>query len=165
MTRERGSMSIVSAGVMIVVAVLALGCADLAKVLAVASRAQTAADAAALAAAQALAVPEDGVAPEAAADEYAAKNGAELVSCECDAKDDDIVVEVRVAVGRLLLFGSDRTLTSAAHAVVERRDPEGDYAMRASRSARAWSLMQNRAAGTAFSRSTGIFRPHASHVP
>ena len=54
---ERGSVTIVASGVMVVMAVLALACADVARTLTAASVAQTAADAAALAAAQELALP------------------------------------------------------------------------------------------------------------
>jgi uncharacterized membrane protein len=113
-------MSLLSAGVMVVLAILALGSADLAKVLAAASRAQTAADAAALAAAQAIAVPDDGISPQAAAETYARKNSAELRGCSCDPDGDSATVEVRADVGDLLFFGDDRTVAGRARATVER---------------------------------------------
>src|SRR5207244_13569080 len=53
---ERGSVSVLAAGIMVALVVLALGASDVARVLSAASRAQTAADAAALAAAQELAL-------------------------------------------------------------------------------------------------------------
>ena len=56
--------------------------------------------------------------PMSAAD-YAARNGAELVSCTCDAGAREATVEVRVAVGRLLLFGDDRSVTARARAEVD----------------------------------------------
>jgi secretion/DNA translocation related TadE-like protein len=117
---ERGSVSIAAVGVMVLVVILSLASADLARVLAVASRAQTAADAAALAAAQALVIPEDGASPKDAAAEYAERNGSDLVSCSCDPGADEATVVVRTAVGRLLLFGNDRVVTAKARAVVDR---------------------------------------------
>jgi secretion/DNA translocation related TadE-like protein len=123
--RERGSMSVVAAGVMVVAVVLALASADLAKVLSVAGRAQTAADAAALAAAQELVIPTAGSSPREVAASFAARNGAELVSCDCDVGSEEAVVEVRAAVGPLLLFGRDREVTSRARAVVDRAGSRG----------------------------------------
>ena len=60
---ERGSITVLSAAVMAALVVLAMGASDVARVLHAASRAQTAADAAALAAAQALAIDEPGPEP------------------------------------------------------------------------------------------------------
>jgi Flp pilus assembly protein TadG len=104
---------------MAVIVVLALASSDVASVLAAASRAQTAADAAALAAAQELALP-GGTAPSTAAQEFAARNGAQLLWCNCAPGAADAVVEVRASVGRLLLFGGGRTVTARARAVVDR---------------------------------------------
>ena len=115
---ERGTVSIVVAGVLAASIVLALGAADVAKVLAVASRAQTAADAAALAAAQELAVPTATL-PEDVARAYAEVNGATLVSCACLRDSRDARIEVRVPVGPLLLFGDDRVVIARARAVVD----------------------------------------------
>ena len=117
--REKGSVSILAAGVMVALSVLCLGASDVARVLSAAARAQTAADAAALAAAQEIALP-GGSAPNDVAASYAARNGGELVSCDCDPGAPAAVVEVRVAVGRLLLFGTDRVVTARAKAVVDR---------------------------------------------
>ena len=97
---------------------LSLGAADLGRVLIVAARAQTAADAAALAAAQELALP-GGRRPEDVAAEFAAANDAVLTSCTCPIGGVDAVVEVTVAVGGLLLAGDGRTVTARARAVVE----------------------------------------------
>jgi secretion/DNA translocation related TadE-like protein len=115
---DRGSISVVAAAVMVAMVMLALGCADVARTLTAASTAQTAADAAALAAAQELAIPGKESPREAAAD-FAARNGAELLSCACDPGSRDAVVEVRVAVGRLLLFGGDRVVSARARATVD----------------------------------------------
>ena len=120
---ERGSVSIVAMGVMVLTVILALVSADLARVMSVAAKTQTAADAAALAAAQALVLPEDGVSPRDSAADYAGRNGAELVSCSCEPGDDEATVVVRTAVGRLLFFGSDRVVTARARAVVYRPEP------------------------------------------
>ena len=116
---ERGSVSVVATGMMVVIVVLALASSDVARVLAAASRAQTAADAAALAAAQEMAVPSGRETPEEAAGEYASRNGAEVLSCSCAGQEKEAVVEVRVAIGTLLLFGSDRAVTARARAVVD----------------------------------------------
>ena len=115
---ERGTVSVVVAGVLAGSIVLALGAADVTKVLAVASGAQTAADAAALAAAQELAVPTE-IVPEDVARAFAEANGAALVSCTCARDTHDARVEVRMPVGPLLLFGDDRVVIARAHAVVD----------------------------------------------
>jgi hypothetical protein len=65
-------VSIVVVAMMAAIVVLALGAADVARVFAAASRAQTAADAAALAAAQELALPGGIVTPAETAAGYAA---------------------------------------------------------------------------------------------
>jgi secretion/DNA translocation related TadE-like protein len=119
-SRERGSISVTAAGVMVVLAVMALALSDVARVLSAASAAQTAADAAALAAAQELAIPSKGSSPSRVAADYAARNGGDLVDCDCPSDGTDAVVEVRVPVGPLLLFGGDRTVTARARAVVDR---------------------------------------------
>jgi secretion/DNA translocation related TadE-like protein len=114
---ERGSVTVVAAAILAVSLVLALGGADLARTLIAQARGQTAADAAALAAAQELAVPR-GLDPQGVAREYAARNGAQVTSCTCDAGTNEAVVEVRVPVGRLLLFPDDRTVLVRARATV-----------------------------------------------
>ena len=113
---ERGSVSVVATGIMAALVVMALATSDVARVLSAASAAQTAADAAA----QELAVPTTGRSPQDAAAEYAARNGADLLTCDCPPDGDEAVVEVRAAVGPLLFFGSDRTVTARARAVVDR---------------------------------------------
>jgi secretion/DNA translocation related TadE-like protein len=115
---ERGSVSIVVAGLVAIVVVMAMAAADVVRVLAVASRGQTSADAAALAAAQSLALPDD-VLPEDRAREYAERNGAALESCVCDPGTFEARVVVRMKVGDLLLFGSGRSVVARARAVVD----------------------------------------------
>jgi secretion/DNA translocation related TadE-like protein len=115
---ERGSVSIVTAGILATCIVLAIGAADVARVFAVAARAQTAADSAALAVAQELALPSE-LDPEDVARDYAARNGAALVSCECARDTFEATVRVRAAVGTLLLFADDRVVEASARAVVD----------------------------------------------
>ncbi len=117
MKREDGSASIVVAAIVAMVVVLALGAADVARVLAAAGRAQTAADAAALAAAQELAIPSARD-PQDVAAEYAGRNGAVLVGCVCAFGTFEANVEVRVDVGDLLLFDDGRSVVAEARAVV-----------------------------------------------
>jgi secretion/DNA translocation related TadE-like protein len=116
---ERGSVSIVVVALMAVALVLAMGAADLARVLTGAARAQTAADAAALAAAQELAVGSSGSAPGDLAAEYAGRNDAVLTACSCDPGGTQAVVTVTVQVGALLLAPDDRVVTARARAVVD----------------------------------------------
>lgn len=115
---ERGSVSIIVAAIIAALMVFVLGAADLAKVLTTAASAQTAADAAALAAAQELALPT-GLDPGEVAREYAERNGAAVVGCECAAGTFETVVTVRMNVGALLLFTDDRVVEAKARAVVD----------------------------------------------
>ncbi|MGE5226949.1 MAG: Rv3654c family TadE-like protein [Planctomycetaceae bacterium] len=115
---ERGSVSLVLVGGIAVTLVLAMGVADLARVLVVRSRARTAADAAALAAAQELAVPT-GADPGSLAASYAEANGALLTACACAPGGDMADVEVRVDVGPLLLFADTQAVSARARAVVD----------------------------------------------
>jgi Flp pilus assembly protein TadG len=116
--RQGGSVSIVVAAVLGATLVLAMGAADVARVYLVAAQAQTAADAAALAAAQELAIPS-GTEPEDVASAFADRNGADLLACECASDATEAVVEVRVAVGPLLLFADDRAVVAEARGVVD----------------------------------------------
>lgn len=114
---DAGSVSIVVVGILVVVMVLGLGAADLARVLIAASRVQTAADAAALAAAQSLAVPGD-TDPVVAAGDLAVRNGGILRSCACARGTFEARVEVEASVGRLFLSADDLVVTARARAVV-----------------------------------------------
>jgi DNA topoisomerase I len=115
---ERGSASLVVVAMLGAIIVLALGAVDVGRVLAAASRAQTGADAAALAAAQDLAVPS-GADPSATAAEYAVRNGAALVSCDCSAGGFEADVRVQMPAGALFLAPDDLVVTADATAVVE----------------------------------------------
>jgi secretion/DNA translocation related TadE-like protein len=118
MRGERGSVSVVLAAGVLVVLVLTLGLGDLGRVLVARSRARTAADAAALAAAQELAIPSRGD-PEGFAVEYARANGAVLVSCRCDPGTWEAVVEVEIPVGDLRIVPGSPIVTASARAVVD----------------------------------------------
>jgi secretion/DNA translocation related TadE-like protein len=115
---QRGSVSIVVVALISVALVLAIGVADLARVLTCAARAQTAADAAALAAAQELASPSD-LEPSDLAAAYAQRNGAVLTACSCDTGGTEAVVTVTVQVGPLVLAPDGRVVTARARAIVE----------------------------------------------
>jgi len=116
---ERGSISLLVAGVVTALVVLSMGAADVARVLQAASTAQTAADAAALAAAQALAIDEEGPTPGDLASEYAVRNGAALEACECEPGTFVATVSVLTPVGDLFLVGGDRTVRARARAEVD----------------------------------------------
>jgi secretion/DNA translocation related TadE-like protein len=113
---ERGSVSILSTGVMVLACVMALVAADLTIALRDRAQAQTAADAAALAAAQEIALPS-GIAPVDAASTYAQLNGGTLLSCTCDPTTTEAVVTVQVTV-HLVFLGPDRTVDASARAVI-----------------------------------------------
>ena len=114
---QRGSVSLLDAAGTVVVLSMGLAVADVTVALMTRSRAQTAADAAALAAAQELVVPASGD-PEAMAREYAERNGAELTACVCDARGGEAVVEVRIPIDGLLLLPDGRVVTARARAVL-----------------------------------------------
>ena len=98
--------------------VLALGLADLGEVLLARSRARAAADSAALAAAQELAL-ATGVEPAALAADYAARNGARLKSCDCAIGSFEASVTVTVQVADLLLLPGPVSVPAQARAVVD----------------------------------------------
>lgn len=118
MSRERGSVSIVVAAVILLALVLSIGVADVARVLVARSHARTAADAAALAAAQELALPS-GADPAAVAAAYAERNDAILSDCICAAGTSDATVTVTIVVDGFLLVTGSRTVMARARAVVE----------------------------------------------
>ncbi|GBC87789.1 hypothetical protein HRbin12_01807 [bacterium HR12] len=115
---ERGAVTPIVAASLVVLAVMAMGLADVGRVLLAQGRAQTAADAAALAAAQSLAFPTE-MDPERAARDLARRNGAGLVRCACDPGTFEARVEVRSPVGVLLLGPDDLAVGASARAVVE----------------------------------------------
>jgi len=96
--RERGGVSIVMLAVLVVGLLLAMGATRLGGALIGRARADTAADAAALAAADRLALGDGPDAARAAADATASSNHARLVSCACGGTVAAVVVEVDVPV-------------------------------------------------------------------
>jgi secretion/DNA translocation related TadE-like protein len=119
---ERGSVAITVAGLAVFALVLALGLADLGEVLLARSRARAAADAAALAAAQELAL-ATGVEPATLAEDYAARNGAELTSCACPIGALEAAVMVDVDVADLFLLPGPVSVPARARAVVDLPTP------------------------------------------
>jgi secretion/DNA translocation related TadE-like protein len=118
LSAERGSISIVVAGIATVALIASLGVADVGKALVARARARAAADAAALAAAQELALPS-GRTPADVAGEYAARNGATLSSCSCAAGTLSATVEVSAPVGVMFLASDDLTVRALARAAVD----------------------------------------------
>ena len=118
MSGQRGSVSVLLAAGILIVMVLVLGVTDLGRVLIARSKARTAADAAALAAADELALPSGADPAELAAD-YAARNGADLTACTCAGGTFEADVMVQVTIGDLLLFPGARVVVARARAVVD----------------------------------------------
>jgi secretion/DNA translocation related TadE-like protein len=114
---ESGSVSILTAGSLALVMVLTLVSVDLLAALRAKGRAETAADAAALAAAQEIAIPT-GASPTEIAADYAELNGASLLSCTCEPGSSEAIAEVRVTAAFLFL-GPDRVVSYRARAVIE----------------------------------------------
>lgn len=100
------------------IVVMTMGAADVGVALVARAHAQQAADAAALAAAQELALPS-GRAPAAVAADFAARNDARLVACVCAPGTEQAVTTVTVEVSRWLLFAGSHTVTARARAVVD----------------------------------------------
>jgi len=114
---ERGSVSVVAAGAICVALICTMGVADVGRVLAERSHAEAAADAAALAAAQDLALSSGN--PEEDAVRFAEANGAALVDCACAAGDADAVVTVRRTITGLLLVPGPVSIDARARATVD----------------------------------------------
>ena len=113
---EGGAVPLIAAGIMVLSCVLCLVTVDLGRAVLARGRAQTAADAAVLAAAQEIAIPR-GTQPIDVARRFADLNGAMLVTCRCDAGATEAVVSVQLSVSFVLL-GPDRTVTANARAVI-----------------------------------------------
>ncbi|HEX5949232.1 MAG TPA: Rv3654c family TadE-like protein [Actinomycetota bacterium] len=113
---QRGSASIIVVSALALGGIVAAFSADLSRVIVARSRAQTAADAAALGAAQELLVPS-GMLPDEVAADLAQANGGTLVVCRCDSGSAEAVVTVEVEVN-LPLLAQDRTVRASARAVI-----------------------------------------------
>jgi secretion/DNA translocation related TadE-like protein len=105
--REHGAVSMVMLGVLVVGLVLTMGAARLGGALIGRARADAAADAAALAAADRLALGDGAGEAHRAATETAATNDARLVSCDCSGTTAEVVVEVDIPAWGAL-FGPAR---------------------------------------------------------
>jgi secretion/DNA translocation related TadE-like protein len=106
--RERGATTVVMIGVVAIGFALLVGATRLGTAVVARARADTAADAAALAAADMIALGRGVDAAEAAARDTAAANGAQLVRCSCTGRFAAVVVDY--AVGGL---GSARSTARA----------------------------------------------------
>jgi hypothetical protein len=120
-------------------AILSAFVADVSLASGARARAQLAADAAALAAAQELLIPTEDAAEEVAA-KYAEHNGARLVGCRCPEGDRSVVVSVEVDV-TLPLLEQTRTVQASARAVIAA--PVGTAGMQPAFVARLSCLFQS----------------------
>jgi secretion/DNA translocation related TadE-like protein len=118
MRSERGSVSLVVAAAVGMALIVTMGAADVGRALIARSRAEGAADLAALAAAQELAFPS-GTDPAELAADYAVRNGARLLSCDCAEGTYETIVRVAVPVRGFLLPLADRDVIGTARAVVD----------------------------------------------
>ena len=114
---ERGSVSVVCAAAICIALVCTMGVADVGRVLVERSHAEAAADAAALAAAQDLALGTGDAAADATT--FADDNGTSLVDCLCAAGTSEAVVTVRRTFTGLLLVPGSLALDAQARAVVD----------------------------------------------
>lgn len=114
---EDGNASLAVIGGVAFVMALSLLVADLTSILIARAQAQTAADAAALAAA-AETLPGSRGSPQSEASRFATANGATLVACQCSLGRDDAIVEVEVGV-RFLVLDSLGKVTVGARARAE----------------------------------------------
>ena len=115
---DDGTVTVVAAAVLAVLLVCSMGVADIARALHARSQARTAADAAALAAVQELAMPS-GQDPAVPASVYAERNGTVLVACACPAGSADAVVTVRRSLGGLWFVPGSIEVSAQARAVVD----------------------------------------------
>jgi secretion/DNA translocation related TadE-like protein len=113
---EAGSVTVVAAGLTFLACMLCLVTVDVGRAVGARGLAQTAADAAALAAAQAIAIPS-GEEPSEAATRLAEANGATLRTCDCARGSSEATVVVALTEPFVLL-GPDRTVTASARAVI-----------------------------------------------
>jgi secretion/DNA translocation related TadE-like protein len=118
---ERGNAAIASLAGMALVMVLLAGLGDLATLFIGRARAQTAADAAALAAAAEL-IPGIGTDPLSQARRFASENGGRLVGCQCRMGTTEVIVTVAVPVRFVLRrIGTVNQIRARARAEVLER--------------------------------------------
>jgi secretion/DNA translocation related TadE-like protein len=117
---EHGVVSVLMMSLLALAALLCLAVADAANVLLARARAQTAADAAALAAAAVQwRVSASTGDPVLRAQEIAEANGAVLESCSCELRDDAAVVTVSIATRIRMLGVAPGRVTATATARVD----------------------------------------------
>ena len=121
MEPERGAVTIVAITGALILCLGALGAADLGSMLLARARAQSAADAAALAAVTAQApILGQGGDPEQAARDEADRNGAALIRCDCSSGSAFATVEVTVTPRLVFLPGwFGRTAHASARAALD----------------------------------------------
>lgn len=122
MSGDRGSVSVVVAASVAVLLLLGLGLRDLAVVAEAGGRAASAADAAALAAVQAMAMPPFDE-PAVVAARFAERNGALLIGCRCEPAFYEADVTVAIEVVGLWLAPQGLTVRRSASAVVDLPPP------------------------------------------
>ena len=124
MRGERGSASVLTVGLLPILLILALAVIEAASLVGSRIQAQTAADAAALAAAAAT-FPELGGSPRSEAVRFAEANGAQLVSCRCplDPSDEPRVVSVTVRMLHPTRFFGEVVLRAGASAEFDPATP------------------------------------------
>ena len=117
MSRERGSASVLLVGLLPIILIVGLAVIEAAGLVGSRVQAQTAADAAALAAAAAT-FPALGEDPHAEALRFAEANGAELVSCRCpmDPSAEPRVVRVTMSMVHHTRFFGEVVLRAGASA-------------------------------------------------
>lgn len=118
MRDERGSASIVVAGTLAVLLLMSAGLRDVAVVVRASIMAQTAADAASLAAVHEMSLPLE-EAPIDVAARFASLNGATLLGCTCDPSTYAADVTVSVPVRELWFAPDTNSVVARAKAVVD----------------------------------------------
>lgn len=97
--RERGNVSVFAIAMIAIIGVFGVGLGRVGAAMTVQARAENAADAAALAAADTLALGGDAEAARFAARKWARANGAQLVECDCSGSEAEVEVEVPPIAG------------------------------------------------------------------
>lgn len=118
--KEDGNASVAVVASVLFVMIFFLGLADLGIFLVARARAQTAADAAALAAAIELRPGAEGRSPAGAAERFARLNGTEVVSCDCRLGRRSVTVKVRGSASFLIVRAAGvEEVTARASAEVD----------------------------------------------
>lgn len=121
---DEGNVSLAVVSLALVAMVLIASIGDLAIFLAARTKAQTAADASALAAAAEM-VPGMGRDPSGEAERFALLNNSSLVSCDCEMGSREATVRVAVPVEFFLLAPLSRPVSAKARAEVDLPGSQG----------------------------------------